>query len=372
MTDRTMLHERVTAILDLVAAHAARADREQRLADEVVQAVLEVGFARHFVPEKWGGQEGTFADACRASAALGEYCPSTAWVASLAATLSRIAGYLPLEGQRLLWEGRPDALVVGSLLPLGTATATTEGWSVSGSWPYISSIEFAEWALVLARTTAPDAGDVRFFAVPRHAYRIEPTWSCLGMRATGSHTLVLDEAIVAPELSFRRSDLDSGTAVDSAVPYHTVPLEAVAGLAFAPPILGAAKGVLRAWLSAAKPRLAALAARGAPATIIESHHLALTRSAAEIDAAELLVDRVARTADASDLSDLTVATCARDGAFAADLVVAATDRLLSNGGTAALAEHQELQRLWRDVRSGASHIMLQSSRAAAGYGQALL
>jgi two-component flavin-dependent monooxygenase len=360
------------AIVDLVAAHAASADADGRLADEVVRAVLAAGFARHFVPAKWGGREGTFEEVTRAAATLGEHCPSTAWIASLAATLSRIAGYLPVEGQRQVWEGKPDALVVGSLLPLGQATVVDNGWLVRGAWPYISSVEFSDWALVLARTTTPEPGEVRFYAVPRNAYRIESTWSNVGMRATGSHTLVLDEVLVTPECSFARRDLDLGAPVDSTVAYHALPLEAVAGLAFAPPLLGAAKGALRTWTPLARHRLDALGAQGGPPAMQAAYHTTLARSAGEIDAAELLIARVARVADAGGPTALDTATCARDCALASDLLVAATDRLLHTAGTAALSQQHALQRFWRDVHSGASHIMLQSARAAAGYSRAVL
>jgi alkylation response protein AidB-like acyl-CoA dehydrogenase len=364
--DQPVLGKAAGVVADLAAASAQRADATQQLGQDVVDAVLECGFARHFVPAELGGTEGTFLDACRAVALVGQGCPSAAWLASLAATLSRIAGYLPEEGQRQIWASRPDVLIAGSLLPLGTATETGGGWRVSGSWPYVSSIEFAHWALVLARCT--DTGHFRYFAAPRGSYVIERTWTSIGLRATGSHTVVLDGQVVPAELSFERDDLNQGTPVASQAASHALPLEAVGGLAFVPPILGAAQGVLREWTSLVETKFAAGRLPDAERAAFAD---ALTRSAGEITAAELLVDNAAARADSGALTALRTAENARDCSMATDLLVAATERLVRTAGTAALTDGSAIQRLWRDIHAGASHIMLRFSRAANGYAEAL-
>lgn len=359
------LSKAVEPVAALAARSAAKADARGRLAPEVVRAVLDCGFARHFVPARWGGSQGSFADASHAAALLGRACPSAAWLASLAATLGRIAGYLPAEGQHRLWERGPDALVVGSLLPLGAARPVPGGWLVSGSWPYMSSIEDSHWAIVLARC-APTA-EPRFFAVHRDAYRIERTWSSLGMRATGSHTLLLDGCTVPARLSFARADLDLGAAAASDLISHTAPLEAVAGLAFVPPILGAAQTAVETWAALIEGRFEA---GRLPAAERAAYDVTLCRSAGEVRAAELLVDGAARRADAGAWTPLAVAENARDAALAADLLTTATERLLRSAGTAVLSDGSQLQRLWRDIHSGASHVILGFSRAAAGYARA--
>jgi alkylation response protein AidB-like acyl-CoA dehydrogenase len=371
------LVRRAAEITPVVAAAAADADTDRRLPQHVMDAVRDAGFARQFVPARWGGFEGTFADTQAAVMLLAEHCPSTAWLASLAAILGRIAGYLPAGGQRLIWSAGPDALVVGSLLPLGTAYKVHGGWLVSGRWPYISSVEFSDWALVVAMVRAADGERARCFAVPRADYAIDSTWSNLGMRATGSHTLVLEPTLVRPECSFDRADLDRagldrGSPASSVPQRRLVPLEAWAGLAFAPAVAGAARGALRAWLRAMRGKVAAIGCHDSAPIPRSAYELALTRSAGEIDAAAVLLNRVALAADAGALTDLDVAVCARDCALSAELARAATDRLVRAAGTSGLAEGQPLERFWRDVHTGSSHIMLQLSRAAQGFAPLVL
>jgi two-component flavin-dependent monooxygenase len=340
------------------------------LSEEVVRGVLAAGFARHFVPARWGGTEGGFGSLARATAVLGRACPSTAWLASLCATLGRMCGYLAEDGQRAVWSKGPDTVIAGSLLPLGTAAPDPGGWRVDGTWPYVSGAEFADWALVLARTTAEPV-HARFFMVPRTAFRVVPTWSVVGMRATGSHTVVVQEHVVAPELSYARTDLDAATASPGHQWFHGRPLEGISGLTFVAPLLGAAQGAISCWAAHIADRVA----QGNPRMSIMGgghYEQVLTRSAAEVDAAALLIERSAERADSGGLTDRQVAEGARDCAYAAELAVAAVDRLIGAAGTAAMAEDHPLQRYWRDLHCGAGHIMLQLPRSAAGFARASL
>lgn len=339
--------ERVAA---LAAECAVQADAAGRMDPRVVDAVLEAGFARHFVPRRWGGVSGTFDGLLGAVVRLGRACPSTAWIASLAAAVGRMAGYLPTEGQRQVWRDGPDTLVVASLLPTGTATEHPGGWRVRGRWPFVSAVEFSQWALVMARIRT----GVLVFAVPRAAYTIERTWSNVGMRATGSHSLVLDDVIVPAGCCFSQAELEAGTPIDSDSAFHRVPFRAVTALSFVAPILGAAQGVLRLWTERVRTRIHA---GSGPLPDIEraSCDETLARSAGEIDCAELLLTRAVRAADQGGVTPMRTETNARDCALATELLVSATNRVVRTAGTSAMSGEDPLQRLWRDVNSAASH-----------------
>ncbi|MFJ3822073.1 acyl-CoA dehydrogenase family protein [Streptomyces nodosus] len=374
MAQQTSLVSAVAAGAKDVAAVAERFTAEgesrRRLHPEVVRAVLREGFARHFVPVECGGAAATFAKLTPAVATVGEACAAAAWCASLAANLARMAGYLPAEGYREVWADGPDALVVGSLAPVGRARPVPGGWELSGQWPYISAVDFSDWALLCAMV--PGSGDrprAKCFAVPRAAYSVLDTWNSVGMRATGSNHLVVDAVFVPEARTFDRADLLAGRPVDSAAACHTVPLEAANGLSFTAPVLGAARGALAAWSGHVGGKVRANASRpNAPGPGRTWYALALARSSAEIDAAGLLVDRVAAVADLGAAGTAhTTTRNLRDCAVAVDTLVGAVDRLYRTAGTTGQAAGGVLERSWRDVNSASSHVALQFEPAALAY-----
>ncbi|GAA2879383.1 hydrolase [Actinoplanes cyaneus] len=372
LTD-TDLPSAATGIAAIAARCANDAEDNRRLDPEVVSAVLAAGFARHFVPAAWGGNAGTFTDLTDAVVTIGSACASTAWYASLTASLGRMAAFLPAEGQAELWSAGPDPLIVGALMPVGTAQPVDGGWQLSGRWTFVSAVDYSDWALVCAMAATGAAPQARFFAVPRSGYRIEDTWFNVGMRGTGSNTLVIADQFVPAARSFTRDEVAAGGAGGSAALCHAVPLKAVNGLSFAAPVLGAARGALDAWTGYLGEKVRKAAPRpGLTAAGPAGHELTLARSSGEIDAAELLLRRVAAVADTGTVGPLDVARSTRDCALAVDLLVTAVDRLFRAAGTSGQSSTNAIQRFWRDVNAASSHVVLQFEPAAGAYAALLL
>ncbi|MFE0733509.1 hydrolase [Streptomyces sp. NPDC058855] len=352
-------------VAKVAAEHARAAEHDRRLAPDVVRCLLDAGFARHFVPRRHGGDAGTFEEIVRAVATVGEGCTSAAWAASLTASLGRMAAYLPEAGQRRVWADGPDTLIVGALMPFGRARRQEGGWRIDGGWPYVSAVDYADWALVCAMTTEPRPV-ARFFAVPRGEFRTEDTWSSVGMRGTGSNTLSVDGVFVPDELTFTRETVATGFAGEDEAPCHRVPLKAVNGLCFAAPVLGAARAALAAWRETTAPRHTSESGG-----LDEAAALVLGRASAEADTAALLLGATARTADGGRVSALDVARSSRDCALAAELATAAVDRLFASAGTRAHQDSAPLQRHWRDAHTAAGHVVLGFAPAAEAYAREL-
>lgn len=355
----------------LAAEHAEKSEADRRLTPEVAEAIREAGFARRFVPARWGGDQGAFTDFLQAVSAVAAGDPSAAWCASISSTLGRMAAFLPHEGQQRVWGDGPDASVVGALVPGGHAVAVPGGWEIGGRWSYLSGIHHSDHALLCCPVPVEGGGsEVRFLLVPRSAYTIERTWFTVGMRGTGSDTLVLDPLFVPVGHTFARSDLVDGTPVTGLdAPCYTAPLMSVSGLSFAGPLLGAAEGALAGWTAANAAKRAAAARQGnriSTGTKVSSE-LALARAAGEVDAARLLLERAAQEADAGRSGRALATRAHRDYALAADLLTGAVDLLFRTAGTRAASEADPFQRFWRDANSAAGHAVLQWEPAARGF-----
>ncbi|ONI76392.1 hypothetical protein ALI144C_37775 [Actinosynnema sp. ALI-1.44] len=361
----------VTRVRTLAAANAAKSETDRRLAEEVVLATVDAGFARHFVPRRWGGDAGTFGEYLSAVTVVGEGCASASWCAALYATLGRMCGYLPEAGQQRIWGSSPDTRIVGAITPSGVVTPVDGGCLLSGKWPRTSAADFSDWALCagVVPSDRGDHGELRYFAVPRDDYTVEDTWFNVGMCATGSNTIVLDGALVPETSSFPGDNLWQGKGVDAAAPCHNVAFKAVNGLSFVAPALGAVRAATSHWAAviATKTEINGKATRDR-----ETVRLALARSAAETDAAELLLERAAATADAGAVEPDLLVRNSRDYAVAMDLLVTAIERIFRASGARGQGEDNPVQRAWRDVTCAAGHVALQFEANGAAYARHVL
>jgi alkylation response protein AidB-like acyl-CoA dehydrogenase len=345
--------ESATASVALLAAQrAAAADRQRALDPELVEGLREAGFTRHFVAARFGGTEGGFGELTRAVIALGEGCASTAWTASLAAYSARFAAHLPEQGHQELWGAGPDTFVAAGLVPSGQARTAPGGWRLDGTWPYVSAAEFADWVLLCAPVAGPEPV-ARFFALPRGTFRILRTWDSAGMRATGSHNVAVEDVFVPEHLSFPRSAMVEGANVVSAARCHNVPFQAVGGLTFIAPAVGAAAGALRAALKLLDGKRRA-----------QSADIELVRSSGRVDVARHLTEQNAEVLDNGWFTAAFMARNERNVTFAAELLGDAVHGLIRAAGTGGLGESAALERFWRDVTAMTSHVALRYETAA--------
>lgn len=334
------------------AAASADGERDRRLAPPVVAALVDAGFARHFVPREHGGAEGGFGELLDATAAVAEGCASAAWCAVLYAAHGRYASRLPAAGRRAVWAGGPDARIAAGLMPpAGSAEAVRGGWRVEGRWPYVSGVDHAEWVLL----AAPAAGGARVFAVPRAVCAVVDSWDPVGLRGTGSHTVVLPPTAVPEARSVPLGLMLAGDPSGAAARCHRLPAHAVGGMMFCAPALGTARRALSLW----RERTA-----GRPGT-----DEPYARSAAVIDAAAGVLRGIAARADAPRADDLPhlEALGRRDAAYAAELLTSTVERLFTTGASHAAASPDDLQRCWRDAHTIGGHAALRFAPAAASY-----
>ncbi|MDA5285608.1 acyl-CoA dehydrogenase family protein [Streptomyces sp. NPDC054904] len=348
-----------------VAVHYAdRADSDRMLSRTVTDGIVDAGFARRFVPARWGGDAGSASGLLDALDVLAQGCTSTAWCASVIAGAGRMGAFLPEAGQEELWARGANTPVVGALMPRGSATAVNGGWRVTGEWDFTSAVGFSEWALVCA--LVPQDGERQapwFFALPRQDYQVADTWASVGMRGTGSNTLLADNVFVPSHRGFARQDMIEGRSVGSDARCHTAPLRLLSGVLFGAPALGAARAALRLWAEGSGAGTAG-EDRGL--------RLSLARSVIAVDGAALLLARAARIADAPRASELELVRSPADCAFAVEQLVDVVERLLRSAGSAAQLAGHPLQRIWRDVHSLSSHVALEFDPVGDAYGSRLV
>jgi alkylation response protein AidB-like acyl-CoA dehydrogenase len=378
--DRQLLLERAAEIRSLLERNADATDAKRRLADENVRALRDTGLCRLMVPRRFGGFETDVRTYIEVMAELGRGCGSTAWVASLINVCAWLAGLFPEQAQRDIWGADPDAWIAGSLAPNGLAVPVDGGWRVKGRWPWASGCLHAQW-VACGIHMEDDRGEMTNLGLslmPIGDVRIEDTWFMVGMKGTGSNTIVADDVFVPAHrfLPYPQAFAGSYLTEFKDELLYRVALVPVTVLILA----GSQLGVARAALDhvVAKSRTRGITHTTFPIQAESAGFQMLVAEAAmKIDTASLHALRAADDLDAAarDGRQLDVAARARvraDTALAAKYCREAVETLVCAHGTSSLADSNRLQRLWRDIHTASHHAITEWQINLEVYGKALL
>ncbi|MFD4640194.1 acyl-CoA dehydrogenase family protein [Lentzea sp. NPDC058436] len=341
-------------INEVLRAHAAAVEQNERPAPEGLAALRENGVFALRTPEAYGGAWADAETIARELTGLGRACPSTAWVAGTCVTSKNLAGRAFVAEEKPEFFADPDALFCGSGVPGGRGERVAEGVRVTGRWANVSGCEDADWALVAVMAD----GAFSFALVPTADLAVERTWTMAGMRGTGSHTLVADGVLVP-----------AGRIV-AAAPFalNDMMLFAMTVLG---PVVGAAQGALDVvtamFASDRKPFMTSYSrmgeSPGARHWLADASYL--------VQRAETTMLAVAREASAGELSPVDGPRLRRALADAGRDCRAAVDLMLDLHGASGFDVSNPLQRFWRDVAVGSRHPHLNPYLAVENLGTAL-
>ncbi|MSO77471.1 MAG: acyl-CoA dehydrogenase [Alphaproteobacteria bacterium] len=217
--------------LELAADFATRAtlhDREASHPLENYQRLREEGYLELSVPKEWGGLGASFLTHTIAFEALGQGCPSTALSFNMHASMvgpllesdevtasaKRHLADLVI-GERKLIAGNFSEATHTALIgerPLGARSKRVkDGYSLTGRKMFASMLDAADYCAVLTYpegATHPMAGMIHLVPAVAAGRRSNANWDTLGMRATRSDSLILEECWV-PEnaLVFHSNDI---------------------------------------------------------------------------------------------------------------------------------------------------------------------
>ena len=184
-------------ILDLIESKSDEQRAQRQMSTEVVDALKACGFFTMLLPKKWGGLERKPQDFFAEQIRIAEADMSTAWAGGIVAVHAFQVALMSEEAQREVYENDPNTLISSSYNPVGAkAEACEGGFMLHGRWGWSSGSGHCTWALLGG--VIPGDG-YRTFLVPISQYRIEDTWNVMGLQATGSNDIVIDEPIFVPE-----------------------------------------------------------------------------------------------------------------------------------------------------------------------------
>jgi alkylation response protein AidB-like acyl-CoA dehydrogenase len=186
----------------------AERDRTGALAVDGFRRMREVGITSALVPEEFGGGGVTHSDLGAILRELGRYDGPTAVALAMHSHLVAAQVWRHKHGLdasavlRKVGEGKAVLISTGAsdwLASNGTAEKVDGGYKISARKSPASGCEAGDILATSVRwDDAPEGPQVIHCSLPFSAdgVRIELTWDTLGMRATGSHTVVVDNVFV--------------------------------------------------------------------------------------------------------------------------------------------------------------------------------
>lgn len=358
---------RAHAMIPDLRRRARQTEERRRILDETAEAFRDAGFFRVLQPSRYGGFELDYGTHTRIAMALAQGCASSAWVMSILASHSWIAGMFPSEAQDEIWAKDPGALIATSFLAVEPKIEPVQGGlALSGRWKFSSGVDLCRWAILMAP-------DNTFVVVPLAKARIDDTWHASGLAGTGSNDIVVEKLFVPAHRVLAIANLKGGPTPGSAVNpgyLYRMPVFATFPFTLIGPALGAARGALDAVADGLAGRKSVAQVKLAEQ---QSVQLRLARVAAQIDAAEASVSQLLasciRDARAGAIPSLAErARCRLGLGFAAELCVQAMENLLPLTGGRGLLAGDPVQRAWRDVHAVAQHVALVWDVQAGLYG----
>ena len=225
-------------------------------------------------------------------------------------------------------------------LPATVARRTLEGWRLSGRKIYSTGAPALTWMAVWARTDDP-APLVGNWLVHRDTpgWRIEETWDHTGLRASGSHDVIFEDALVpldralSPQLPGGPSNIDRKYALWAPVLTSAI-YDAIAR---------AARDWFVGWLMDRKP-----ANLGASLSTLPRFQELI----GAIDGL-LLQNRVLLATAAEGRLPLAEAAMVKH--LVTENAIAAVEKAIAATGNPGLSRHNPLQRHYRDVLCGRVH-----------------
>jgi len=136
---------RIAALAPVVVRYSRDIEQDRRVPAELVSALKSAGIYGMLVPRCYGGLELDAPSAFRAIAALARLDGSVGWNAMIG-HIGSLMPFLvsPALCEEIFHDGK-DHIIAGSGQPIGKAERVLGGWRVTGSWPFASGCQNAEW-----------------------------------------------------------------------------------------------------------------------------------------------------------------------------------------------------------------------------------
>ena len=265
----TIVHPQVQKARDLmplIAAASHESDDIRKLADPIVEALIDGGFFTLLKTESVGGMELKPSIFAQVTEALATADGSTGWVACQSNGCSTASAYLPPDIAREIF-GSPDGILAWGPPGPYEATPIEGGYRITGKWRFLSGSQNATW--LGAHIRVADTRELKTFLFPKASATFHDIWHTLGLRGTASNEYSVDNLFIPHERALYRDDPRDRRS-DS--PLYRFTSTQLYSIGFGGVALGIARGTMDAFLALPREKVRGGAAKPmAENNVVQSH-----------------------------------------------------------------------------------------------------
>lgn len=358
------LYERARAMVPVLRSRWGEADAGSKVPDQTIAEMSEAGFFRVMQPRRYGGFEMNPRVFYNVQMILAEGCMSTAWVYGVLGVHPWQMALFDVRAQEEVWGTDTTTLIASTYMPVGKVQRVADGFRLSGRWSFSSGCEHCDWIFLGGMVQPEGEGDphYRTFLLPRSDYQIVKNWDTIGLRATGSHDIVVEDVFV-PEYRTHRTRDDSraarpGLEVNTS-PLYTLPFAQVFVRAVSSSCIGGLQGAISLFRETAARQISRnfLGATANDPTA----QMVLAEAVSAVDLMKLAIDRnfddMIAHAEAGGAAPLESRLRYRfQSAQVPETCAFHISRLLKSCGGSGIYRSHPLTRFFLDIHAGRAHV----------------
>jgi alkylation response protein AidB-like acyl-CoA dehydrogenase len=355
--------ERARALRDRLRERLPLGQELRRLPDENVTDILESGLYGVMKPSRYGGSELGTETMIDVTVELASADPSTGWVYMLWTAHMWMQAMWPEKAMDEMWEN-PNGLASSVVSTTGSVTAVDGGYSWTGRGFFSSGVDHCNWLTALVPIFRDgERAEMRWLLIPREDLEIIDDWYTLGLRGTGSKTVVFNDVFIPEYRTITRLGVAAGEAPGREVnthPMYGAPEPANFTGAMSVPAIGAAVGLVELFRERLGSRIQIPEDTNSP-YLPEGMSQTMARLAtasATIESCRALMLLNAQRYARRPVGEVPIEEdmrLRRDMTFTAQQARRAANVLYEESGGSALSEKSLLQLFWRDTNAAAAH-----------------
>jgi alkylation response protein AidB-like acyl-CoA dehydrogenase len=359
------LLEACAALAPTFKSAAALGDESRKVSADSVTALAATGAFKMLVPREYGGLECPPSEVIRVIEQVARADSALGWCLMVGVTSGLLSAWLPKDTGTALF-GAKDVLACGVFAPSGEAAELPSGeLRIRGRWAFASGCGHSTYrtlGVIMTRDGKPIMGpdgevDLRHMVLDASDTRIVDTWDVSGLRGTGSHDLVVEDAVVKKDRAIKF--IGAAPQVNTAL--YTFPPIGLLSLGVAAVCLGIAEEAVNELVSLARNKKPG----GARRTMAE-------REMVQVQVGEAMASVHSARAFMHTTAEEVFAKATRDGAIqdqdkaalrlcathATRSCARAVDLMYEASGATGIYKKSPLERHFRDIHVATQHAMV--------------